>query len=123
MEREVEILGKVILNFVKQKKLNFVDILLERIREYGKDFLIPHIKEYLIKNIKKESGIEVMTLVLAFDIDEKVIIKFGEKLLNKKVEIKKKVINRELILGGQLIGEGVLIDFSLRNLLLKILDG
>ena len=123
MNKEIEVFGELILLFIKRKEFNLINVLLERIEEEGKYSILPHLKEYLLKRIKELKGIKEAKLILAFDLNKKKIENLVGELLKEKVEINEKEIDKSLILGGKLIGEDFLIDFSLKNLLIKALNG
>lgn len=121
MTTKVEILGELILSLIKKKKTKLVEVLLERIKEEGNFFLFPHLYSYLIKRREEVMGFELGKLILAFDFEEKKIEKLISRYLEKKIKIEEKKIDKDLILGGKLIGKDFLVDFSFKNLLLKLI--
>jgi F0F1-type ATP synthase delta subunit len=109
------------INFWKEKKYNLIEKILEGLKENGKIFLIKEIIDYL--KIKKEEmkGFEPAKLFLAFDYDENKIERYLEDNFNLKTKVIKKSLDPELILGGRLLTKDLLVDFSLKRLLSKLL--
>jgi F0F1-type ATP synthase delta subunit len=119
--KEAKVIAETMINFWKEKKYNLIEKILEGLKENGKIFLIKEIIDYL--NIKKEEmkGFEPAKLFLAFDYDENKIERYLEDNFNLKTKVIKKSLDPELILGGRLLTKDLLVDFSLKRLLSKLL--
>jgi len=119
--KEVKVIAETMINFWKEKKYNLIEKILEGLKENGKIFLIKEIIDYL--KIKKEEmkGFEPAKLFLAFDYDENKIERYLEDNFNLKTKVIKKSLDPELILGGRLLTKDLLVDFSLKRLLSKLL--
>jgi len=119
--KEAQVIAETMINFWKKKKYNLIEKILEGLKEDGKIFLIKEIIDYL--KIKKEEmgGFEPAKLFLAFDYDEKQIERYLKDNFNLKLKVVKKSFDPELILGGRLLTKNLLIDFSLKRLLSKLL--
>jgi F0F1-type ATP synthase delta subunit len=119
--KEAKVIAETMINFWKEKKYNLIEKILEGLKENGKIFLIKEIIDYL--KIKKEEmkGFEPAKLFLAFDYDENKIERYLEDNFNLKTKVIKKSLDPELILGGRLLTKDLLVDFSLKRLLSKLL--
>jgi len=119
--KEAKVIAETMINFWKKKKYSLIEKILESLKEDGKIFLIKEIVDYL--KIKKEEmrGFEPAKLFLAFDYDEKQIERYLKDNFNLKIKVVKKSFDPELILGGRLLTKNLLIDFSLKRLLSKLL--
>jgi len=119
--KEAKVIAETMINFWKEKKYNLIEKILEGLKENGKIFLIKEIIDYL--KIKKEEmkGFEPAKLFLAFDYDENKIERYLEDNFNLKTKVVKKSLDPELILGGRLLTKDLLVDFSLKRLLSKLL--
>jgi len=119
--KEAKVIAETMINFWKEKKYNLIEKILEGLKENGKIFLIKEIIDYL--KIKKEEmkGFEPAKLFLAFDYDENKIERYLEDNFNLKTKVVKKSLAPELILGGRLLTKDLLVDFSLKRLLSKLL--
>ncbi|GIW65461.1 MAG: hypothetical protein KatS3mg096_510 [Candidatus Parcubacteria bacterium] len=120
MINKIEVLGEVIIKLLERKKWNLIDYLLERIRAEGNFFILFQLKDYLFRKNIQLLGYQPAKLFLAFDFDEKRIEKLIEEKFGFKIRFEEKVIDKNLILGGRIKSDDFLIDFSLRNLILKI---
>ncbi|GIW66632.1 MAG: hypothetical protein KatS3mg095_0530 [Candidatus Parcubacteria bacterium] len=120
MINKIEVLGEVIIKLLERKKWNLIDYLLERIKAEGNFFILSQLKDCLLRKNIQLLGYQPAKLFLAFDFDEKRIEKLIEEKFSFKIRFEEKIIDKNLILGGRIKSDNFLIDFSLRNLILKI---
>ena len=118
---EAKITAEVMVRFLKKGKHNLIEKIVENLKNEGRGFLIKEIVDYL--RIKKEemTNKKPAKLFLAFDHDSEKIEKYVKDNFGLEVKVIKKILEPELILGGKLLTENFLIDFSLKNLLVKFL--
>jgi len=116
-----KILGEILYKLFRNKKENLIEKLIENLQNEGKIHILKNVIEYLkLKNIQikeKEPG----KIFLAFDYDEKEILRLIKEKFNIDIEIVEKHIDPELILGGKLIIPNYVIDFSFKNLFNRVL--
>jgi len=116
-----KILGEILYKLFRNKKENLIEKLIENLQNEGKIHILKNVIEYLkLKNIQikeKEPG----KIFLAFDYDEKEILRLIKEKFNIDIEIVEKHIDPELILGGKLIIPNYVIDFSFKNLINRAL--
>jgi F0F1-type ATP synthase delta subunit len=117
---EAKILGQIIIKLFKEGRNELIDRLVENFKNEGKFYLLKDIIEYLRFQNFKMNGYEPAKLLLAFDYDEDNIKNLIKDKFDINIEVIKKDINSELILGGRLIMSNYLIDFSLQSLINKI---
>lgn len=122
MITKVEVLGEVIINLIRKNKWQLIDLFLERVKEEKNFYFLLQLKEYLEKRKIELAGYEPAKLFLAFDFDEKKIEKLIEERFKLKIKIGEKKIDKDLILGGKIKTDNFLIDFSLKQLILKIFN-
>lgn len=123
MTDKVEVLGEIMINFLKKEKSQLIGHILERIKAEGNFFILRQLKDYLYRKNIELSGYKPVKLFLAFDFDENKLRELIEKKFNWRIQIEDKKIDKSLILGGRIKGDDFLIDFSLRRLILKIFEG
>ena len=116
-----KILGEILYKLFRNKKENLIEKLIENLQNEGKIHILKNVIEYLkLKNIQikeKEPG----KIFLAFDYDEKEILRLIKEKFNIDIEIIEKHIDPELILGGKLVIPNYVIDFSFKNLFNRVL--
>jgi F0F1-type ATP synthase delta subunit len=82
----------------------------------GKFYLLKKILPLLEDLYFQKQGILVGELETAFDFNNNEIL---ENFLNSKIKIRKKRINKDLILGGVFRTKDLEVDFSFKNLFEK----
>jgi len=115
-----KIVGEVILKLAIKNKRKLIDKLIENLKNEGKLHILKNIIGYLkLKNIKMKNQ-EPAKLFLAFDYDEKEIVKLIKEKFGISTQIIEKKIDPSLILGGRMLTLNYIIDFSLKNVINKI---
>jgi len=115
-----KIVGEVILKLAIKNKRKLIDKLIENLKNEGKLHILKNIIGYLkLKNIKMKNQ-EPAKLFLAFDYDEKEIVKLIKEKFGISTQIIEKKIDPSLILGGRILTLNYIIDFSLKNVINKI---
>ena len=119
MNKEIIILGELLINLTKEKKVGMLNLLLNKIKE-EKINILEELIDYIEDRIKEIKGIKTGKVCLAFDYDLEILKQLLEKRLNSKIDIKEKIIDDKLILGGIFIGKDFIFDFSFKKFISKI---
>lgn len=114
---EVRIYGELIWKLVRERKLELIDVLIERLKKEGKIYLLKYIVAYLKEKYNQEKNILEGNLLLAFADEIEKIKEILEKRLKSKIKINKVEIDENLILGGLFVSKNIRVDFSLKNLI------
>jgi F0F1-type ATP synthase delta subunit len=120
MNKESLIVGETIVKLYKEKKIKLIEYLIENLKKEKRWNILKEALDYLKEKNYQLKKIIAGKIYLAFDDDIDKIKKLIEERINCQVEIKDKLIDEKLILGGIFVGKGFMVDFSFKNILKKI---
>lgn len=118
---EEKIYGELIWRLVKEGKSELIGEIIKKLKKEGKFYLIKDILNYLDEKCNQEKNIIKGSLKLSFPSEIETIVESLEKELERKIELDKVEIDKKLILGGLFVGKDIKVDFSLKNLISKLL--
>ena len=115
MKKESFVIGETILRLVKENKLSLIEVLIKRLKEEQEINVLREVIDYLEAKNNQLKGRIVGKLYLAFEEKIEDLKELLERKINSKIEIKDKIRDEKLILGGIFISNNFVLDFSLRG--------
>lgn len=114
---EGKIYSELIYKLFKEGKVNFIDLVIKKIKNEGKSHILRDILSYVLEKYYEEKNLLRGKIKLAFKEDLEEVINLLEKKLKKRVEVEKIEIDKSLILGGVFLSKNLKVDFSLKKIL------